>query len=409
MKTPTVLIVDDSASCRALLQDLLAENGFQPVLASDGAEATRLARRSRPDVIIVDVVLPDVSGIELCGRWSQDPVLCDVPVLLVSGEQTDGEQRAAGFRCGARGYLVKPFSDTELIAQVRLLQQVRRTHDELVRRNRELEASNRELQQFAYVVSHDLKEPLRTVASYCQLLQRRTRGQLDADSRQCIDFAVDGARRMRQLIDALLTYSRVGRMEPASEPVDLDDLLRRVIAGLRRVVDEKSAAIHIGPLPVVSGSPYMLTQLFQNLVENALRFTEKARPEIRISSQEHGDCCRIAVADNGIGIRPDDAERIFGVFSRLHTRDDYPGTGIGLAVCRKIAQRHGGRIWVESELGRGSTFFVVLQKCPETQIQQNRSRGAHTALRHDQGSETLRTAAGPHETPQDTEADRALR
>ncbi len=409
MNAPTVLIVDDSASCRALLQDLLVENGFQPVLASDGAEATRLARRSRPDVIIVDVVLPDVSGIDLCGRWSQDPVLCDVPVLLISGEQTDGEQRAAGFRCGARGYLVKPFSDTELIAQVRLLQQVRRTHDELVRRNRELEASNRELQQFAYVVSHDLKEPLRTVASYCQLLQRRTRGQLDADSRQCIDFAVDGARRMRQLIDALLTYSRVGRMEPASEPVDLDDLLRRVIAGLRRVVDEKNAVIHVGPLPVVSGSPYMLTQLFQNLVENALRFTEKARPEIRIFSQEHGDCCRIAVADNGIGIRPDDAERIFGVFSRLHTRDDYPGTGIGLAVCRKIAQRHGGRIWVESESGRGSTFFVVLQKCPETQIQQDRSRGDHSALRHDRGSETLRTAAGPHETPQDTEADRALR
>lgn len=391
MTSPTILVVDDSASCRTELEELLRRNGFRPILAASGDEGTRLAKRCHPDVTIVDLALPDIGGVELCRQWQADPALTDLPVLLISGERTDGEQRAEGFRCGARGYLAKPFSETGLLAQIRLLHQLRQTHEQLLRRNRDLEASNQELQQFAYVVSHDLKEPLRTVTSYCQLLQRRYSDQLNAEAGQCIDFAVEGARRMRSFIDALLTYSRVGRLEPRFEPVDLENLLGRVIAGLRKVIDEKRAVIHIDPLPIVLGNPNMLAQLLQNLTENALRFAGESKPQIRFYGETQGSYCRIAVADRGIGIPSQHTERVFGVFTRLHTRDEYPGTGIGLAVCRKIIDRHGGRIWVESAPGEGTTFYFVLRSAAAIAADQLPRDPEGTELRRDDAAHLRRS------------------
>ena len=233
---------------------------------------------------------------------------------------------------------------------------------ELDARNRELRRSNEELELFAYVASHDLQEPLRMVASYTQLLSRRYADKLDDDAREFIHFAVDGATRMQALIEALLEYSRVGTRSNPFEPVNLDAVLDGVLSDLRLRLDETSAEISREPLPTVHGDRTQLAQLFQNLISNALKFrTGLAR--IHVSCAKQGSEFLIGVRDEGIGIDPKFAERIFQIFQRLHTRDEYPGTGIGLAVCRRIVERHGGRIWVESEPNRGATFsFTIPEK-----------------------------------------------
>ncbi|MGH2390547.1 MAG: ATP-binding protein [Chloroflexota bacterium] len=228
----------------------------------------------------------------------------------------------------------------------------------------ELERSNAELQQFAYVASHDLQEPLRTISSYLQLLHRRYKGkELDDNADEFITFAVDGAKRMQALIQDLLSYSRVGKRDTAFAPTDSGALAAEVVSALQATIGEKGAVVEYDELPVVLGDASQLRQLLQNLVGNALKFCEKA-PAIRISAKPHGEQWWFTVRDNGIGLDPVHAERIFVIFQRLHTREEYDGTGIGLALCRKIVERHGGRIWVESRPGRGAAFHFLLPAQP---------------------------------------------
>jgi len=236
----------------------------------------------------------------------------------------------------------------------------RRAEEERQRLLAGLERSNRELAQFAYVASHDLQEPLRMVSSYVQLLARRYKGKLDADADDFIAFAVDGANRMRILIQDLLTYSRVGTRGKELSPTDCEAVLDQVLAILRLAIEENDATVTHDPLPTVMADDVQLGQLFQNLIGNALKFHGEAPPQISIGAEHRGDEWLFSVSDNGIGIDPENHERIFQVFQRLHTRGEYPGTGIGLAVCKKIVERHHGRIWVESELGKGSTFYFTM-------------------------------------------------
>ena len=228
--------------------------------------------------------------------------------------------------------------------------------------NAELKRSNEELELFAYVASHDLQEPLRMVASYTQLLARRYADKLDDDAREFIQFAVDGATRMQALIDALLEYSRVGTTKREAAAVDLREVVSNVLSDLRLSVSETGATVTVGDLPVVDGDRAQLTQLFQNLIANAVKFRGTERPVIDITCSAQIQEWVIQVADQGIGIEPRYQQRIFQIFQRLHTREEYPGTGIGLAVCRRIVERHGGKIWVESEPGQGSTFYFTLPK-----------------------------------------------
>ncbi|RKD88934.1 PAS domain S-box protein [Halopiger aswanensis] len=224
----------------------------------------------------------------------------------------------------------------------------------------QLEASNERLEQFAYAASHDLQEPLRMVTSYLQLLENRYGDDLDDDAEEFIDFAVDGAERMRQMIDGLLQYSRVETRGDPFESIDLNDVLDETLENLELQIDENQAEVVVDSLPTVRGDASQLQQVFQNLVSNAIEYSGDEPPEIRIAAERNGAKYVISVHDDGIGIDPEDQDRIFEVFHRLHTHEEHPGTGIGLALCRRIIERHGGEIWVDSEPGNGTTFSFTL-------------------------------------------------
>jgi light-regulated signal transduction histidine kinase (bacteriophytochrome) len=248
----------------------------------------------------------------------------------------------------------------------------RKQAQEALRRNmQELARSNAELEQFAYVSSHDLQEPLRMVASYTQLLEKRYKDKLDEKGTTFMHFVVDGAKRMQQLIDDLLMFSRVGTRGKELQPLAIDGPFNAALSNLKIAIQESGAHIECNRRPEVMGDPVQLTQLFQNLIGNAIKFRKPdVAPRIVVNITSENEYWLFAVKDNGIGIAKEYFERIFVIFQRLHARNEYPGSGIGLAICKKIIERHGGRIWVESEPGKGSVFYFTLRKA-ETNAQRS--------------------------------------
>jgi PAS domain S-box-containing protein len=231
---------------------------------------------------------------------------------------------------------------------------------QLERHAADLRRSNEHLERFAYVASHDLSEPLRMVTGFVGLLRRRYEGQLDGEADEFIGYIVDGVERMQALIRDLLTYSRVGRAELQVAPVVMGEVVTRATETLAPAIEEAGAVIEVGTLPTLEGDPSQLNQLMQNLLGNAVKFAGEEPPEVRIDTERQEGGWRFAVADNGIGIDSRYRERIFELFQRLHSPEEYPGTGIGLAICRTIVERHGGSIWMEPRDGRGSTFVFTI-------------------------------------------------
>jgi light-regulated signal transduction histidine kinase (bacteriophytochrome) len=236
----------------------------------------------------------------------------------------------------------------------------KRVEEALTHQTQELARSNAELQDFAYVASHDLKEPLLVVSGYVQLLARRYKGKLGTDADNFIVRAIDGVKRMETLINDLLAYSCAGTYGETFKPTDCKTVFEHTVTNLQAAIKESGAVVTHDRLPPVVADASQLVQLFQNLIGNAIKFRGKRQPCIHISAEEKGNEWVFSVRDNGIGIHPKYAEDIFIMFERLHNRGRYPGTGIGLALCKKIVQRHGGRIWVNSEPGKGSTFYFTI-------------------------------------------------
>lgn len=249
-----------------------------------------------------------------------------------------------------------------LTAMKKMAKAIEKSEIKLKKRADELARSNADLEQFAYIASHDLQEPLRMVSSYTQLLSRRYKGQLDESADEFIHFAVDGVNRMKCLINDLLTYSRLGRGEEEFRSVDLNKTLENTKLSLQEIIKEKSAKITSNDLPTLNGDAIKLEQLFQNLISNAIKFKSDETPQIEVEAKETEKAFRISFSDNGIGVDPEYRERIFQIFQRLHGKSEYPGTGIGLAVCKRIVEYHKGKIWVESGSGNGTKFVVELPK-----------------------------------------------
>ena len=272
----------------------------------------------------------------------------------------------------ARGIIIKDQNGRGLrvIGSIQDITKLRENENRLQELNKDLEVqtkalavSNEELEQFAYVASHDLQEPLRMVTSFMAQLEKKYGDVIDEKGKRYIEYAVDGAKRMRQIILDLLDYSRVGKMDDQKEDIDLNELLKGIQILFRKQMEEKKAMLRITPMPVVHSFVAPMQQVFQNLIGNALKFTKPNVPAmVRIGSEDLGEYWKFSISDNGIGIEVEDLEKIFIIFKQLNSKEEFPGSGIGLAVTKKIIEKQGGNIWVESQIGHGSTFYFTLPK-----------------------------------------------
>ena len=295
------------------------------------------------------------------------PPWSDCPIIVMTGGGSPSDSAMRELRMleplGNLTLIERPVRPQTLISIVRSALRARRRQyeirdnlEELIRAQNDLRRSNEDLQQFAYAASHDLQEPLRMVGSYVQLLEKRYKGKLDSDADEYIALASNGVTRMFKLIGDLLTYSRVGTMESQLENVNCNDVMLWAKMNLHTAIAETGAEITTDPLPDVVFDQSQLLQLFQNIVGNAIKYRSTEPPRIHVGAIRNGNEWVFSVKDNGQGFEPKYADRIFGVFKRLHGRD-VPGTGIGLALCKRIVEKHGGRIWAHSEPGKGSTFY----------------------------------------------------
>jgi two-component system sensor histidine kinase/response regulator len=371
----SILIVDDVSANLQLVTGHLEARGYTALVARSGPEAIERAQFAHPDLILLDVVMPGIDGFETCRRLKQNEATRDIPVIFMTALTATGD-KVEGFRAGAVDYVTKPLNADEVLVRVdthltldalrrQLAAQNRQLRREIAARERvqaALERSNAELEQLAYVASHDMQEPLRMVASYLQLVAERYGDRLDSDGHEFIGYAVDGAKRMQALITDLLAFSRVSTRARPFEPADCAQIVATAQLHLRVAIEESAAVITCGELPTVDGDATQLLQLFQNLIGNAIKFRGSEAPRVHVAAERRdADWC-FAVSDNGIGIAPEYFERIFVLFQRLHGRNEYPGTGIGLALCKRIVERHGGRIWVESQPDHGSVFRFTLPR-----------------------------------------------
>ena len=354
-----VLHVEDNQLDAELVAQALRKGGFSVsmVVVQAEAEFERQLHLHRPDVVIADYNLPQWKGMDALEVLRREGL--EIPLILVSGALGD----ITAVECikrGATDYVLKdglarlPEAVRRALQEKRLLRLRRQAEEDLARKVEELARSNADLEQFAYVASHDLQEPLRMVAAYTQLLAERYRGKLDENADKFIGYASEGALRMQTLIQDLLAFSRVGRNGIACGRVDCDAAMEEVLKSLGPAIQESGAVVTHGELPAVWADRSQMAQVFQNLIGNAIKFRGKEPPAISVQAEKAGQHWLFSVSDNGIGIAPEYAENIFVVFQRLHARTEYPGNGIGLAICKKIVERNGGKIWVEAQAGHGS-------------------------------------------------------
>ncbi|WP_254525199.1 sensor histidine kinase [Natrinema caseinilyticum] len=357
----------DTTAHRTTIQLLIGDDGNRAAvgeLLEDRYDVlTQQPVRDADLYIVDDYTFPDHHAALRDRVEADDPVFC--PVVLIRRDDRSPRVSLPDPDDHETPVLVDdiveaPIDRSLLFRRLNTLLVRRSQSKDLRRYISQLEESNRSLEQFAYAASHDLQEPLRMVSSYLQLIEQRYEDELDDDGEEFLAYAVDGADRMRDMIDGLLEYSRVDTAGDPLEPTDLNAVLEDVLADLQVQVDERDARIDVDELPRVEGDADQLRQLFQNLLVNAIKYSGDGRPRVHVSARRNGRSWLVSVEDDGVGIDPADQERIFDVFQRLHSREERSGTGIGLALCERIVKRHDGRIWVDSEPDEGSTFTVAL-------------------------------------------------
>ncbi|NEP48195.1 MAG: response regulator [Moorea sp. SIO3C2] len=405
IKTPkgNILVVDDIAENLHLLSNTLTEQGYDVRGVINGSMALRVAHSALPDLILLDIKMPDMSGYEVCQKLKASESTRHIPVIFLSA-LNEVIDKVKAFEVGGVDYISKPFQVQEVLARVenqltiqRLQKQLWAKNLALETTNQELERSNRELEQFAHVLCHDLNQPLQSIILHTDMLNINYQDRLDMKGEGYIRKIRDSSLRMKTFMQDLLVYAKVGAESQEITSTDCNIVLEQVLDNLKAAISDKNALITHDSLPTVNVSQTQLIQLFQNLISNAIKFQAPGTfPQVKVSvkpvdnsrdtdhgilpevgrvssinatgfdengrnSLEHGgNYWLFGVHDNGIGMEPDQRSHIFEIFQRLHSNKDYPGTGIGLATCKKIVENHGGQIGVESSPGVGSTFYFTL-------------------------------------------------
>jgi signal transduction histidine kinase len=366
-----ILLFEDNLGDAGLIEEMVEESDgvYHLEVVETLDEGLVLLKDRFFDVILLDLGLPDSDGIDTL--IDVHKISTKTPIIVLTGLNNE-EIGIFAVKIGAQDYLIKKEIDSKLLKrsirysierkkiESELQKYKSNLEDKVKERTKELEQSNKELQQFAYVASHDLREPLRMISSFLQLLERRYNEQLDEDANEFIEFAVDGAKRLDSMIKDLLEYSRVANKKRKFIDVDLNEVLKQTNLNLKLAIDDNNAEIIASQLPTLSGDEQLLIQLFQNLISNSIKYRSKENPIIQISVNNELNQFIFSFEDNGIGISTKHLERIFTIFQRLHTREEYEGTGIGLAIAQKIVQQHGGQIWAESEPGKGTVIYFTI-------------------------------------------------
>jgi light-regulated signal transduction histidine kinase (bacteriophytochrome) len=368
-----ILIVDDTPDNLRLLSKTLSEQGYEVQCAINGNLALMAVKHERPDLILLDIKMPEMDGYEVCKRLKNQAETAEIPVIFLSALD-DVFDKVKAFNIGGADYITKPFQVEEVFARIEnqlticsLQQQLQTKNIKLEHLNQELQRSNQELEEFAYIVSHDLQQPLQTITGFAELLLAlKSEINLEQEAEEYVTPILEEGIRMQELIQNLLEYSRVGTKKRHFEITDCQEIFRKSLGDLHSVIEESCAIITHDTLPTLRADRIQLGQLFQNLIGNGIKYQRpNIQPKIVISVQEKPQEWLFRVEDNGIGIKPENFDRIFQVFQRLHTYQDYPGSGVGLAICKKIVERHQGKIWLESEWGIGTTFYFTLPKLDE--------------------------------------------
>lgn len=353
----SILLVDDDPAKILALESVLCDLNENLVKVHSGEEALRALLQHDFAVILLDVNMPRLDGFETAKLIRERQRSEHTPIIFITSINTADAHVSQGYSLGAVDYIFTPVVPEILKAKVSVFVELWKKNAQLIRQAEDLIRSNNELEQFAYLASHDLQEPLRMVSCYTQLLATRYKGKLDAEADDFIARTIGGVERMATLVNDLLSYARAGGARKDFVAVNCESLLEMSLQVLKPSIDETKAEITHGKLPSLMADEVQLGQVFQNLIANALKFRSKETPKIHVSCEKKSKNWIFSVTDNGIGIDPKYSQRIFLIFQRLHTQAQYPGTGIGLAICKKVVEYHGGKIWVESELGKGTTFM----------------------------------------------------
>lgn len=397
LKTPGyVLIVDDQPNNLRLLSTTLSEAGYKVRNAISAKMALMGIEKALPQLILLDIMMPQMDGYQLCQHLKSDERTQHIPVIFLSALDNEWDKVKA-FEVGGSDYITKPFHVQEVLSRVKnqltivcqqqqIVEQnwqLQYQNQQLQQLNEELIRSNQDLEEFARIASHDLRSPLQTMKAFSQLFCQKYQGLLDDKADHYMNRILEAGDRMEKLIQDLLNYSRVQTQGAEFESTDCNQVIESVLANLDSVIQQRGAVITCEHLPIVMADGIQLVQLFQNLIGNALKFSSpEVAPEIKIAAQLRQKSSPSSyesaivppippeptefnewvfrVQDNGIGIESAYFERIFKVFQRLHTSEEYPGTGIGLSICQKIVEHHGGQVWVESSLGVGTTFYFTI-------------------------------------------------
>ncbi len=356
-----ILIVDDRKENLIATEKVLKNLDSTIFKAGSGNEALSLMLRHRFAVILLDVQMPEMDGFETAALMQDHESMRGVPIIFVTAISKEEKYATQAAAIGAVDYIFKPINPEILRSKVKVYIDLYRQHEQILQLNKTLSQSNEELERFAYICSHDMQEPVRMMNSYADILNEEYRQFLDARAQKYLEFIKGNASHLQKMIFDILTFSRVGREEPRTEHIDCNQMVREVLEEFKPVIERKQAHIACDPLPGLEGCPTLMHVLFQNLIGNALKFQDGSRqPTISIQVEFANGEWTFSVQDNGIGIDPAFNDRVFAIFQRIHRKEDYPGTGIGLSTCKKFVEFYGGKIWFQSAPGKGSIFFFTI-------------------------------------------------